>query len=258
MFISKPNRLSRAPRGFTLIELLVVIAIIAILAAMLLPALAKAKLAAKTTQCKSNLHQWVVAFNLYTMDSKDYFPVGWTPGQPNSVWMGACQPYYQNTNICLCPVAVNLRSSLTGGEQLSTLIDATLVSWGKMGVNGYPIETWGYAGEEGSYEFNGNLYGLKTTVVGPVSRTPVFGDGIWDGTNPMPTDAPPSAKGVQTANGLAEFALARHEGRNPEDMAFLDSSVQSVGLKQLWIFNWYPGWVSSPPPRWPAWMSRYN
>jgi prepilin-type N-terminal cleavage/methylation domain-containing protein len=52
-------------RGFTLIELLVVIAIIAILAALLLPALARAKATAKTTQCVSNLHQMGLSLIMY-------------------------------------------------------------------------------------------------------------------------------------------------------------------------------------------------
>jgi prepilin-type N-terminal cleavage/methylation domain-containing protein len=69
----------KTKRGFTLVELLVVISIIALLLAILMPALAKAREQAKRTVCKSNFHQWGLSFGAYTSDFHGNIPATLAP-----------------------------------------------------------------------------------------------------------------------------------------------------------------------------------
>lgn len=93
-------RRSRASQGFTLIELLVVIAIIAILAAMLSPALARAKGKARQIKCVNNLRQLQMALQMYADDFGDVIPPR-ISGRAN--WLSSLQPYYVDRKLVVCP-----------------------------------------------------------------------------------------------------------------------------------------------------------
>jgi prepilin-type N-terminal cleavage/methylation domain-containing protein/prepilin-type processing-associated H-X9-DG protein len=86
-------------RGFTLIELLVVIAIIAILAAMLLPALSRARQNARRIVCIDHLKQLALATMMYVMENESYYPSSNSPDK----WPQAIRPGYLNTRILACP-----------------------------------------------------------------------------------------------------------------------------------------------------------
>jgi len=117
----RPNVLNSWPgrRAFTLIELLVVIAIIAILAALLLPALAKAKSKAQRTSCLNSLKQLGVAMTLYAGDFSDQTPPRVnlvnnfaTAYLANPNWAGSLQPYLGNNSpVFWCPAAAKITGS---------------------------------------------------------------------------------------------------------------------------------------------------
>ena len=102
----------RTRNGFTLIELLVVIAIIALLMAILMPALQRTREQARAVACLSNLKQWGIIFAMYTDDNNGFFPKR-TSGSGR--WINVMYDYYyREPKIRVCPMAIKIANYILG------------------------------------------------------------------------------------------------------------------------------------------------
>jgi prepilin-type N-terminal cleavage/methylation domain-containing protein/prepilin-type processing-associated H-X9-DG protein len=268
-------------KGFTLIELLVVIAIIALLMALLMPALARVKTQAKFVLCQSNLRQWGQIWVMYTQENNFMFHSGTGPA-PNydpvnsrtGKWMYALRDLYAgkdeympDNGINFCPMAKKLNSD---GGRLAGIFTA----WGKSG--GPEPSSSSSTGifsknDQGSYGINrwvqtrwpGSSNAWKTINIRRTNEAPLFGDSWWYGAQPKETDSPPLVSGeVNHGSGqyMERVCVNRHEGY--VNWVFFDGSVRKIGLKELWDLKWHrnyntsyalPDWESESP-----WMQKFK
>ena len=279
----EPCRKMKKQKGFTLIELLVVIAIIALLMAILMPALQRVKRQTQAVICRSNVKQWGLVFNLYTNDNNDSFPqsiVGNTNlTQEEADFLGATLPYYENLDMRMCPVTKTIDRP---GNVYN--YGGVFKAWGPfppslnkehwydhLATGSYAINAWCADPPPGFNTFWGlpSANAVRKIYDKSAYQIPLVGDSAYYDTAVKQMDNPPTNAEHEKAyeyiyplstaswaqNAMKFYAMNRHNrGIN---MVFVDMHVQYVDIKQLWRLKWHQNFDTNLTHAWPTWLEPF-
>jgi prepilin-type N-terminal cleavage/methylation domain-containing protein len=274
--IETSRRVAQMARGFTLIELLVVIAIIALLMAILMPSLSRARQQARAVACRALLKQWGPIWYMYCADNGDSFSNGtiagvdWQRGE----WVIVLRDQYQTkSDILVCPTATKRRPDGSDyGGPVNTYVMGTggtrdLQEEASFGQNNWlfnpPSNVSAIQGRPSAWHW-------RTMNVKRAAEIPVFADTMWRGGGPYVCGEggdPPEYNGqwVSAASEMKHFCIDRHNGAI--NHLFLDWSVRAVGLKELWTLKWHKTFDTRGPwtkaggaeqGDWPEWLRGFK
>jgi prepilin-type processing-associated H-X9-DG protein len=235
-----------------MIELMVVMGLISVMLSLLLPVVGKARAAARSTACLSNVRQIGLAWQLYVAENKGSLvarplhkrvspDVAWAAN-----WMGVAELSQVRGESLLCPAASEPSPRKRGYGS------ATQAWNGELDSNGSPVRLNDSTFRVGSYGFN--LYmawdpdQTKLTAFRDLGHTPVFFDCAWyevlpqEQTEEAPVDPPPDLNGNVTPGSEPHwfFLLARH-GRGI-NVCFADGSARWVRLEDTYRMKWSRYW----------------
>ena len=217
--------------AFTLIELLVVIAIIAILAAMLLPALSKAKARAQAISCLSNMKQWGIAFRMYTDEFNDFVPEDGNVSLPvvdpgnSEAWYNSVTPYIGSLSLSNMYRSTPPTPPLPGSR---TIFSCPTAPDPSKAANPYASPLPTFARAFFMYGENSRLCINKSTRASGVAQTR-----LTNVKNPSDTvfiaevdPNSPDNSNVSQSGVTGQYAVGRHDRRG--NFAFCDGSSRAA------------------------------
>lgn len=263
-------------KGFTLIELLVVISIIAVLMAILMPALGAVREQAKSVIDVANLKQWGCIFSLYTTENGDRFFPGTNSTDTKDNWLILTRPYYDDDKFLLCPSTK--RSQRESANRLYTYHESPITTI-EGGVEVDEVLNCSYGANNWLNSLNGkgeynrddlisdkrilSNYWKTTSSFKDASKVPMLLDSQCRGGGPSEKDPGPQYNGEPwetygSSNQMARFCMDRH--RKSISTVFGDMSARPVELKELWKLKWHRFFDVNLVDRrafWPEWMNQY-